>query len=105
MKASDLIGRPVVDSTGRRIGVVTDLRCVQDGPLRGAMAAPRVRDVIVSRRRTGSMLGYDRRDQQGPWLIRLLVRWLHRDLLIVPWEATQLTDGGRALVLTGAQRA
>jgi len=93
MKASDLLGRPVLDSAGRRLGVVTDLRCVQDGPLRGAMAAPRVRCLIVSRRRVGSMLGYDRRGQQGPWLVRLFVRWLHRDLLIVPWETAQLTDG------------
>jgi hypothetical protein len=103
MKASDLIGRPVLDSAGRRLGVVTDLRCVQDGPLRGAMAAPRVRSVVVSRRRTGSMLGYDRRGQQGPWLVRLIVRWLHRDLLIVPWESVRLTDGadGKFFTIAG----
>src|ERR1051325_422785 len=103
MKASDLIGRAGFDHTGRRIGVVTDLRCVQDGPLRGAMAAPRVRSVIVSPRRTGSLLGYDRREQQGPWLVRRIVRWLHRDLLIVPWESVRLSDGDgpRTLVVNG----
>ena len=101
MKASDLIGQPVVDATGRRVGVVTDLRCVQDGPLRGAMAAPRVRSVVVSRRRAGSMLGYNRPGQQGPWLVRLIVRWLHRDLLIVPWESIQLANGEiRTLMVT-----
>lgn len=93
MKASDLIGRPVFDDGGRRVGVVTDLRCVQDGPLRGAMAAPRVRQVIISPHRTGSLLGYDRREQQGPWLIRRIVRWLHRDLLVVPWEAVRISGG------------
>jgi sporulation protein YlmC with PRC-barrel domain len=101
MRASDLIGRPVVGPTGQRLGVVTDLRCVQDGPVRGSMAAPRVHQVIVSRRRTGSMLGYNRREQQGPWLIQLLVRWLHRDLLAVPWESIELvedSDGSRVLV-------
>jgi hypothetical protein len=102
MKASDLLGRPVLDATGRRIGVVTDLRCVQDGPLRGAMAAPRVHEVIISRRRTGSMLGYDRREQQGPWLVRRIVRWLHRDLLILPWESVRVEgdDGPRTVVVT-----
>ncbi|MDQ1741053.1 MAG: hypothetical protein QOE53_2705 [Pseudonocardiales bacterium] len=100
MKASDLIGRPVLDSAGRRLGVVTDLRCVQDGPLRGAMAAPRVRSVVVSRRRTGSMLGYDRRGQQGPWLVRRIVRWLHRDLLVLPWESVRLTDGADGNIFT-----
>jgi PRC-barrel domain len=103
MKASDLIGRPVVDSTGRRVGVVTELRCVQDGPLRGAMAAPRVHQVIVSSRRVGFRLGYHRQEQQGPWLIRLVVGWLHRNLTVVPWESIQLTDdtdGGHTLMLT-----
>jgi sporulation protein YlmC with PRC-barrel domain len=105
MKASDLIGRPVLDSTGRKVGVVSDLRCIQDGPLRGSMAAPRVHQVLVSGRRTGSMLGYDRRDQQGPWLIRWIVRRLHRKLLILPWESVTLTEdaaGGRTLTMTGA---
>lgn len=108
MKASDIIGRPVLDSAGRRLGVVTDLRCIQDGPLRGAMAAPRVHQVVVSPRRVGSMLGYDRREQQGPWLIRLVVRWLHRDLVVLPWESIELTeddDGGRTLRVTGAGAA
>lgn len=103
MRASDLIGRPVLDGTGRRIGVVTDLRCVQDGPLRGAMAAPRVHEVLISRHRTGSLLGYDRRDQQGPWLVRRIVRWLHRDLMVVPWESVRVEGdaGPRTLVVTG----
>jgi sporulation protein YlmC with PRC-barrel domain len=91
MRASDLIGQDVLDSAGRRLGVVTDLRCVQDGPLRGAMQAPRVHALIVSRRRTGSLLGYDRRAQQGPWLIRRVVRLLHRDAVLVPWEAVAST--------------
>jgi hypothetical protein len=87
MRASDLLGAPVLDRDGRQVGVVTDLRCVQDGPVRGSMAAPRVDALVVSRRHTGSLLGYDRRDQQGPWLIRAAVRRLHRHLLVVPWSA------------------
>jgi len=43
------------------------------------------------------MLGYDRRDQQGPWLVRLIVRRLHRRLLVVPWEAVRLTEEGLLL--------
>lgn len=92
MRASELIGQPVFDSGGQPIGIITDLRCVQDGPLRGAMAAPRVRAVIVSRRHTGALLGYDRRDQQGPWLIRVLIRRLHRHLRIIAWEDLNLDN-------------
>jgi sporulation protein YlmC with PRC-barrel domain len=87
MRASDLIGLGVYDATGERLGIVTDLRCVQDGPLRGSMQAPRIAALIVSRRHTGSLLGYDRRAQQGPWLIRVLVQRLHRHAVLVPWDA------------------
>lgn len=86
MRANDLIGQEVLDRDGRRVGLVSDLRCVQDGPLRGAMQAPRIEALLVSTARMGAQLGYDRRDQQGPWLIRVVVRRLHRNLLIVPWS-------------------
>jgi sporulation protein YlmC with PRC-barrel domain len=89
VRASELIGADVTDAAGRRLGVVTDIRCVQDGPVRGAMAAPRVTALLVSRRHTGSLLGYDRRAQQGPWLVRAVVRALHRHLVEVPWAAVE----------------
>jgi sporulation protein YlmC with PRC-barrel domain len=95
MRASDLIGADVLSRDGSHLGVVTDLRCVQDGPLRGAMATPRVTALLVSRRHTGSMLGYDRRAQQGPWLIRALVRRLHRHLTEVPWAAVASYGDGQ----------
>ena len=87
MKASDLLGLDVFDADGRCPGVVTDLRSVQDGPLRGSMQAPRISAVVVGRRHTGSMLGYDRRRQQGPWLIRVVVQRLHRHTILIPWDA------------------
>lgn len=93
MRASDLIGLAVYDDDGQRLGVVTDLRCVQDGPLRGAMQAPRVAEMIVSGRHTGSLLGYDRRNQQGPWLIRAIVQRMHRHAVLVPWESPTLGEG------------
>ena len=86
MRARELIGLDVHDGDGKRIGIVIDLRCAQDGPLRGAMQAPRVCALVVSDRHTGSLLGYDRRSQQGPWLIRKAVQMLHRHAVLVPWE-------------------
>jgi sporulation protein YlmC with PRC-barrel domain len=93
MRASDLIGLDVVAADGRRVGVVTDLRCVQDGPLRGAMQAPRVAALIVSTRHTGSWLGYDRRRQQRPWLIRVIVQRLHRHAVLIPWDSVADASG------------
>jgi hypothetical protein len=87
MRASDLIGREVRAADGTGIGVITDVRCVQDGPLRGTQASLRVDSLLVSRHHTGSLLGYDRRSQQGPWLVRLIVGALHRHMQVIPWSA------------------
>jgi len=86
MRASDLIGREVRTADDESVGVITDLRCVQDGPVRGTQAALRVDALLVSRHHTGSVLGYDRERQQGPWLIRAVVRRLHRHMQVVPWS-------------------
>lgn len=93
MRANELIGMEVVDSAGAGVGVVTDLRCVQDGPLRGAMCLPRVHALVISRYHVGSTLGYDRRPQQGPWLLRTIVRTLHRGLTVVPWSQVASWEG------------
>lgn len=86
MRASELIGREVTDAGGKAIGVVTDVRCVDDGPLPGSNAALRIDSLLVSRHHTGSVLGYERGRKQGPLVIRLLVRWLHRHMVEVPWS-------------------
>jgi hypothetical protein len=88
MRASDLMGREVQRADGSGLGVITDLRCVQDGPLRGSNASLRVDSLLVSRHHTGSVLGYDRR-KQGPLLIRLIVHWLHKDMVVIPWSAIE----------------
>jgi sporulation protein YlmC with PRC-barrel domain len=93
MRARELLGQQVIDSLGQPVGWVTDLRCIQDGPLRGAMRMPRIHALVISRHRTGSLLGYDRREQQGPWMIRAAVRLLHRHLLVVPWSLVERYDG------------
>jgi hypothetical protein len=93
MRASDYIGREIRDHHGARVGIITDLRCVQDGPPRGQSAMLRVDAALVSSRHTGATLGYDRRDRQGPWMIRVGVRRLHRNLRIVPWSSIVDNDG------------
>jgi hypothetical protein len=58
---------------------------VQDGPVRGANALLRVDALLVSRHHTGSVLGYDRR-KQGPWAVRVVVKFLHRHMQVIPWS-------------------
>lgn len=53
----------------------------------------RVDGLVVGRGGPGSLLGYDRRRDQGPWLVGAVVRWRHRhtgyvgrgDILGIDW--------------------
>jgi len=92
MRASDLLDRRVVDADGAEIGRVVGIRCVQDGPIRGAYALPRVESLIVHKRRIGAALGYQLRDQSGPHPVGALMRWVHRDARLVPWDAVREID-------------
>jgi hypothetical protein len=38
------------------------------------------------------MLGYDRRQVLGPWLVRAIVRLVNRDLTYVPWGSVRRID-------------
>ncbi|WP_433089180.1 hypothetical protein ACQP1P_22665 [Dactylosporangium sp. CA-052675] len=72
LRASDLLGRRIDGTAGR----VADL-VVRDG----AIVA-----VIVTRRPWGRLLGYEREQVAGPWLLEVLARWiLRRDSVEIPW--------------------
>jgi hypothetical protein len=79
----------VTDGSGR-----APIGCVLDARFR---AGPNGRLVLVSlivgRGRPGSLLGYDRRRAQGPWLVGKVVRRLHRHTVLadaadaeIDWE-------------------
>jgi sporulation protein YlmC with PRC-barrel domain len=93
MRLNDLLGAEVRDSAGVRVGCVIDVRLVQDGPPAGpTMARLRVDGLIVSPRRSGRLLGYERRPANGPWLIRTIVLAYNRGVRYVPWAWASL-DG------------
>ncbi len=94
MRASELVGARVVEADGRPLGVVTGLLCSLDGPSGGPLAAPRLRALTVSPRLAGAYLGYQQPDQRGPWLVRRLVRRLHRHARVVDWAAVDTVSGG-----------
>ncbi|MEU6786466.1 hypothetical protein ABZ912_45350 [Nonomuraea angiospora] len=94
MRLSDLLARPVRDSSGRDVGQVADVRLVQDGPLlRQVHHAFRVAGLIVVTRHTGRLFGYERGPAiKGPWLVRILLNVLHRNTRYVPWEHVERID-------------
>jgi hypothetical protein len=91
MRASDLLGRTVLDPAGRRIGVVTDLRCVREAAPDGSWAVLRLDSLVVNRRRIGARLGYDRH-QRSPALLRGLLRRLNGRATVVPWSSVGTWD-------------
>jgi hypothetical protein len=94
MRLSELLGCPVYDTDGRPVGTVIDVRLAHGNP--DPHRPPfqlNIDSLLVSSRRTGSLFGYDRRDQQGPWLVRVLIRRLHRGAFRLPWD--QVADWDR----------
>jgi sporulation protein YlmC with PRC-barrel domain len=80
-----LTGMDVVEPEGRRVGRVLDVRFAPatDGPL--VLEA-----LIVGHGHPGSLLGYDRREGMGPWLVRRVVGWFHRHTCVVDAERVQV---------------
>jgi len=72
----DLLGADVVGPGEERLGNVLDVRLEPTGEAHDPALA--LTSLLVGRGRPGSYLGYDRSDNQGPWLVRRIVRRLHR---------------------------
>jgi hypothetical protein len=53
---------------------------------------PRVTSLIVGRVRPGFLLGYDRAQVNGPWLIAKLLGWLNRYTQELPWDDLDRID-------------
>ena len=95
MQMSDVMGVPVVDAGGTRLGRVADVRLVQDGPyIEGFGNALRVDAVVVGRGGIASRLGYVRGGVRGPWLLRVLAILLEGRAFLIPWTDMQRTDAG-----------
>jgi sporulation protein YlmC with PRC-barrel domain len=73
---NQLLQMPVQDLDGVRLGRVLDVRLEPDTDDPGERI--RVVGLVVGHGRPGSYFGYDRRPDMGPWLVRTVVRRLHR---------------------------
>jgi sporulation protein YlmC with PRC-barrel domain len=73
----DLLGADVLGPDDERLGRVLDVRLRPSEDRQDPSLV--LTDLLVGRGRPGSYLGYDRSEHQGPWLVRRIVRRLHRD--------------------------
>jgi sporulation protein YlmC with PRC-barrel domain len=95
-----LAGMTVVDPGGRRVGRVLDARFEP-----GADRALVLRSLLVGRGGPGSLLGYDRRGDQGPWLVATTVRLWHRDTRVVDIDSVQIQWNTEQVLLRGSLRS
>jgi sporulation protein YlmC with PRC-barrel domain len=104
MILSDLLGRPVVDADGTRIGTVLDLRFVLDGSPGQLLADARLDGLVVSPRSRRSYLGYERSEVNAPAIINAIVAWLHRGTFYVEWDAVALVGRDEVQLRRGYRR-
>ncbi|GAB2999059.1 PRC-barrel domain containing protein [Amycolatopsis acidiphila] len=88
MRASELLHRRVTDRAGRPLGKVIDLVVGPD-----ATGSPVLVAVLVSRRRRGRLLGYDRPGRQGPWLLSQFAGIVFGRPREVPWAEIRWEAG------------
>jgi hypothetical protein len=93
-RAGDIIGRTVRDAAGRRLGSVADL-ITETTP----DSAERVVAALVVAGPWGRLLGYERDEATGPWILEQLARRvLRRHSVTVAWpelrlESVDATEG------------
>jgi hypothetical protein len=92
MVLSDVLGTVVRAADGRVLGLVRDVRLIQDGPIDGTTARLRVDALVVSPHSLGLRLGYHHGGLRSPWLVRTAVRLLNRHVYTVAWTDVETFD-------------
>jgi hypothetical protein len=93
MRLSDLLGAEVRDQNERPLGVVADVRLVQDGPILGTFgAAFRVHGLVIGPRRFGAHLGFDRANVRGPLLLTWFFGLVQRPLTYATWTMVRSVE-------------
>ena len=85
MRSGDLIDQPAYDRSGTYLGKVVDVVLEP-----GADGLPTVARVLVNRGWHGRLLGYERREAHGPWLLERLARLLRRGNRPLDWSEVRI---------------
>lgn len=81
-----LLYQPAYDLAGQYLGRVADVIVTPD-----ATGRPRLTEVLVTRGLWGRLLGYERSEMRGPWLLQTFARAvLRRDMRRLPWSAVRI---------------
>lgn len=97
-RLTDLLAMDIVFADGRDGDRVVDVRLGPSEHLRGLRTELEVTGFVVGRMRPGTLFGYDRYPTQGPWMVRTLVRRLHRHSGYVAWTDVERVDWDNRVV-------
>jgi sporulation protein YlmC with PRC-barrel domain len=82
LRVSEILGRAVTDRNGRDLGRVADIETTRDGDGRERVVA-----LVATAGRWGRLLGYERDETNGPWILEALARRvLRRRIVRVSWD-------------------
>ena len=98
MLSSDLLGKPAWHDSGVKLGLVHDIRAVQDAPF-GTTGALRVTGIIIGRGSIGVRLGYGTAEQTGPALLHAIFGRRARRARHIPWDEFRV-EPDRVVVTT-----
>lgn len=97
-RLNDMLGMKVRFADGRDGDQVVDVRLVPGDRVVGQLAEMYVDGLVVGRTRPGTMFGYDRHPDQGPWLLRTAVKALHRHTGYLAWDDVERVDWEQRVV-------
>lgn len=98
MLLSDLLGSEMRTGSGERLGTIVDAR-FRRGPRRGRHEGElELIALIVSPHGRSSFYGYERGRVNGPAVIAAIVRWLHLDSRVVPWDCVSRIENGAVIL-------
>ena len=85
-RLTEVVGMRIRYADGRGGDRVLDLRFAPSQRVIGPLAELAVEGIIAGKMRPGTLFGYDRNREQGPWLVRAALRVLHRHTGYVTWN-------------------
>ena len=82
LRVSEILGRAVTGRDGRALGRVADIETTRDGDGRERVVA-----LVATAGRWGRLLGYERDEANGPWILEALARRVLRFHIVrVSWH-------------------
>ena len=91
-RLSDLVGMQVRFADGDEAREVIDVRLSPTDTVNGELPELAVSGLLVGRARPGTLFGYDRDPDMGPWIIRAVVRAIHRHTGYLEWADVEQVD-------------